>query len=156
MYYPNLELPVEEEPHYGKYGRMRMNYIKEHRPGLYTELLFDGKLVSHLNDIDDTARQRMELLTRQMQEQHGVNEELKALDQMIWVGACNNILQCCGGNCFEESNIIANAKGESLYTSWVQVLSFPLNPSWTEVVLTSHQLVGKLENAETQILVKLL
>lgn len=91
MYYPNLELPVEEEPHYGKYGRMRMNYIKEHRPGLYTELLFDGKLVSHLNDIDDTARQRMELLTRQMQEQHGVNEELKALDQMIWVGACNNI-----------------------------------------------------------------
>ena len=87
MYYPNLELPVEEEPH----GRMRMNYIKEHRPGLYTELLFDGKLVSHLNDIDDTARQRMELLTRQMQEQHGVNEELKALDQMIWVGACNNI-----------------------------------------------------------------
>ena len=55
MYYPNLELPVEEEPHYGKYGRMRMNYIKEHRPGLYTELLFDGKLVSHLNDIDDTA-----------------------------------------------------------------------------------------------------
>ena len=66
MYYPNLELPVEEEPHYGKYGRMRMNYIKEHRPGLYTELLFDGKLVSHLNDIDDTARQRMELLTRQM------------------------------------------------------------------------------------------
>ena len=61
------------------------------RPGLYTELLFDGKLVSHLNDIDDTARQRMELLTRQMQEQHGVNEELKALDQMTWVGACNNI-----------------------------------------------------------------
>ena len=60
MYYPNLELPVEEEPHYGKYGRMRMNYIKEHRPGLYTELLFDGKLVSHLNDIDDTARQRMD------------------------------------------------------------------------------------------------
>ncbi len=53
--------------------------------------MFDGKLVSHLNDIDDTARQRMELLTRQMQEQHGVNEELKALDQMIWVGACNNI-----------------------------------------------------------------
>lgn len=42
MYYPNLELPVEEEPHYGKYGRMRMNYIKEHRPGLYTELLLNS------------------------------------------------------------------------------------------------------------------
>lgn len=90
MYYPNRELPVEE-PHYGKYGRMRMNYIKEHRPGLYTELLFSGKLVSHMNEIDDTACQRMELLTRQMQEQQGVNEELKARDQMRWVGACNNI-----------------------------------------------------------------
>ena len=43
MYYPNLELPVEEEPHYGKYGRMRMNYIKEHRPGLYTELFVRRK-----------------------------------------------------------------------------------------------------------------
>lgn len=65
---------------------------KRASPGLYTELLIRREsIVSHLNDIDDTARQRMELLTRQMQEQHGVNEELKALDQMIWVGACNNI-----------------------------------------------------------------
>lgn len=91
MYYPDLEVPVDEEPHYGKYGRMRKSYIKEHRPWLYTELLFDGKLVSHLNSIDDAARQRMELLTRQMQELQGVNEELKARDQMGWVGACNNI-----------------------------------------------------------------
>lgn len=91
MYYPNLELPVEEEPHYGKSWSYANELHKRASPGLYTELLFDGKLVSHLNDIDDTARQRMELLTRQMQEQHGVNEELKALDQMIWVGACNNI-----------------------------------------------------------------
>ncbi|NCD02358.1 MAG: TnpV protein [Clostridia bacterium] len=91
IYYPDLEVPVDEEPHYGKYGRMRKNYIKEHRPWLYTELLFDGKLVSHLNSIDDAARQRMELLTQKMQEQQGVNEELKARDQMGWVGACNNI-----------------------------------------------------------------
>ena len=91
MYYPNLELPTDEEPRYGKYGRMRLNYIKEHRPWLYTELLFNGKLVSHLNSIDDTARQRMELLTRQMQEQQGINEKFKARDQMGWVGACNNV-----------------------------------------------------------------
>ena len=83
MYYPDLELP-EEEPHYGKYGRMRMNYIKEHCPGLYTELLFDGKLVSHLNDIDDTARQRIELLTRQMQEQQGVTRNLRLV--IRWAG----------------------------------------------------------------------
>ena len=91
MYYPDFELPVDEEPHYGKYGRMRKAYIKEHRPWLYTELLFDGKLVSHLNSIDDVAHQRMELLIRQMQEQQGINEELKACNQMGWVGACNNI-----------------------------------------------------------------
>ena len=91
MYYPDLELPVDEEPHYGKYGRMRKAYIKEHRPWLYAELLFGGKLVSHLNSIDDTAHQRMELLIQQIQEQQGVNEELKSRDQMGGVGACNNI-----------------------------------------------------------------
>lgn len=68
MYYPDLEIPKDEEPRYGKYGRMYLNYIKEHRPWLYTELLFDGKLVSYLNSIDDEAHRRMELLTRQMQE----------------------------------------------------------------------------------------
>ena len=91
MYYPDLELPVDEEPHYGKYGRMRKAYIKAHRPWLYTELLFGGKLVSHLNSIDDTAHQRMELLIQQIQEQQGINEELKSRDQMGWVGACNDI-----------------------------------------------------------------
>ena len=91
MYYPDLELPVDEEPHYGKYGRMRKAYIKEHRPWLYAELLFGWTMVSHLNSIDDTAHQRMELLIQQIQEQQGVNEELKSRDQMGWVGACNNI-----------------------------------------------------------------
>ena len=91
MYYPDLEVPVDEEPHYGKYGRMHSNYIKEHRPWLYTELLFEGKLVSHLNNIDDTAHQRMEVLIRQLQKKQGINEELKARDQMCWLGAMNNI-----------------------------------------------------------------
>ena len=91
MYYPDLELPADEEPRYGKYGRMYRDYIKEHRPWLYTELLMDGKLVSHLNAIDDQAHERKELLTRQMQERKGINEALKARDQMAWVGAMNNI-----------------------------------------------------------------
>lgn len=90
MYYPNLALP-EEEPHYGKYGRMRLHHLKEHRKVLYNTFLLDGKLVEHLNEVDDTANQRMELLTLQMQERHGVNEALKARDQMAWVGAMNNI-----------------------------------------------------------------
>ena len=91
MYYPDLELPADEEPRYGKYGRMHRDHIKEHRPWLYTELLMDGKLVSHLNAIDDQAHERKELLTRQMQERKGINEALKARDQMAWVGAMNNI-----------------------------------------------------------------
>lgn len=90
MYYPDLELP-EEEPHYGKYGRMRKAYLQEHRKGLYTELLFTGKLVEHLNEVDDTANERMQLLTRQMAEKQHVDEALKVRDQLAWVGAKNNI-----------------------------------------------------------------
>ena len=90
MYYPDLALP-EEKPHYGKYGGMRLRHLKEHHKVLYNTLLLDGKLVKHLNEVDATANQRRELLTRQMKERQGVNEALKARDQMAWVGACNNI-----------------------------------------------------------------
>ncbi|MDO5392010.1 MAG: TnpV protein [Eubacteriales bacterium] len=91
IYYPNLTLPEEEEPHYGKYGRMRKAYLQEHRKGLYTELLLTGKLVEHLNEVNDTANERMQLLTRQMAEKQHVDETLKARDQLAWVGAKNNI-----------------------------------------------------------------
>ena len=75
MYYPDLELP-EEEPHYGKYGRMRLRYLKEQNKMLYNTLLLDGELVKHLNEVDDTANQRMELLTLQMQEQQGMGKSV--------------------------------------------------------------------------------
>ena len=91
MYYPNLKLPEEETPRYGKYGRMRHTYLREHKKAYYTTLLFDGKLVSHLNEIDDTANTQMELITKQMVKNQGITEALKAQDQMAWVGATNNI-----------------------------------------------------------------
>ena len=91
MYYPNLELPEEEAPRFGKYGRMRLTYIREHKKAYYTTLLFDGKLVAHLNEIDDAASAQMELLTKQMAKAQGVTESLKAQNQMAWVGAMNNI-----------------------------------------------------------------
>ena len=91
MYYPNLELPEEETPRYGKYGRMRRTYLREHHEGLYTGLLLSGKLNAHLNEIDETAHARMELMTKQMAAAQGITEELKARDQMAWVGAMNNI-----------------------------------------------------------------
>ena len=89
--YPNLLPPPEDEPHYDKYGHLRLTYLKEHHEGLYTGLLLSGKLNAHLNEIDDAANARMELLTKQMAKAQGVNEELKARDQMAWVGAMNNI-----------------------------------------------------------------
>uniref|UniRef100_UPI004057C5FD TnpV protein n=1 Tax=Agathobacter sp. TaxID=2021311 RepID=UPI004057C5FD len=65
-----------------------MKSLFEEMGGTYT---LGGELVKHLNEVDDTANQRMELLTLQMKERQGVNEALKARDQMAWVGAMNNI-----------------------------------------------------------------
>ena len=91
MYYPNLELPEEEAPRYGKYGRMRHNYLREHRNAYYTGLLLSGKLTAHLNEIDDTANAQMELITKQMAQQQDITEILKAQDPLAWIGAMNNI-----------------------------------------------------------------
>lgn len=91
MYYPNLGLPKEETPRFGKYSKMRHTYLREHKKAYYTMLLFDGKLVAHLNEIDDSANSRMEQLTKQMAKSQDVTEVLKAQDQMAWVGAMNNI-----------------------------------------------------------------
>ena len=91
MYYPNLELPEEETPRYGKYGRMRHTYLREHKKAYYTTLLFGGKLVAHLNEIDDAANTQMELITKQMAKTQVITEALKAQDQLAWDGAKNNI-----------------------------------------------------------------
>ena len=91
MYYPDLELPEEEAPRYGKYGRMRHTYLREHKQAYYTGLLLSGKLTAHLNEIDDAANTQMELITKQMAKSQGVTEALKAQNQLAWVGAMNNI-----------------------------------------------------------------
>lgn len=91
MYYPDLVLSEGQEPHYGKYGRMRKAFLKEYRSGLYASLLMTGKLTAHLNEIDDAAHERMDLLIRQMAERQHIDEALKARDQVGWVGAINNI-----------------------------------------------------------------
>ena len=90
-YLPDLELKEQEEANYGKYGILRKNFLKEHRSGLYSSYLLTGKLTEHLNEVDQQARKRMEVLVRQMMEKQEITEELKAQDQMAWVGAVNNI-----------------------------------------------------------------
>ena len=91
MYYPDLELPEEETPRYGKCGRMRHTYLREHKKVYYTTLLFDGKLVAHLNEIDDVANAQMEQIIKQMAKSQGITDALKAQDQLAWVGAMNDI-----------------------------------------------------------------
>ncbi len=91
---PNLALPDDglgEEIPIGIWGRRRLNYLKQHRRALYSELLTSGKLRAHLHEIDVTAHERRERLIKQMQEVQGVAEQLKAENQMLWVGKMNNI-----------------------------------------------------------------
>ena len=88
---PNLGLTKEEQLPMGKYGRMRLCYLEEHRPGLYTRLLLSGKLMEHLHEIDSTCQERLEQLTCQMQTQEGLTEALKASNQMEWVQRMNAI-----------------------------------------------------------------
>lgn len=87
---PNLSLSEEEPQPLGKYGRMRQQYLKEHRPVLYSSLLLEGKLISHLQEIDQTAHLHLEQMMNQLAKEAGATEELKARDQMQWVGLMNN------------------------------------------------------------------
>ena len=90
MYYPALKYDTDE-PHYGKYGLLRKRFLQEHHKGYYTALLLRGKLIEHLNQIDDIANARMDFLVSQMQSQLLIDEALKAHDQMAWVREKNNI-----------------------------------------------------------------
>ena len=75
----------------GKYARMRKRFLHEHWKITYTNLLTSGKLSSHLAEIQQTAQRRMEEIVAQMAKAQGVTEELKASDQMKWVGLMNNL-----------------------------------------------------------------
>lgn len=91
LLYPDLLPPEEDAPTHGKYGRMRLAYLREHHEGLYTGLLLSGKLNAHLNEIDEAAHSRLELITKQMAAAQEITEDLKVRDQMAWVGVMNNI-----------------------------------------------------------------
>lgn len=88
---PDLTLSEEEHRPIGKYGRMRLNYLKEHRPVIYNQLILSGKLYAHLGEIEQTCQDRMERIIPQMKEAEGVTEALKAANQMEWVRRMNSI-----------------------------------------------------------------
>ena len=88
---PNLLPPQEPEVHLGKYALLRRRYLQQSRKVLFTNLLTSGKLNEHLMEVDKAANERMELLVAQMAQAEGITEEMKATDQMKWVGLMNNI-----------------------------------------------------------------
>ncbi|MEI3390273.1 MAG: TnpV protein [Clostridia bacterium] len=75
----------------GKYGKLRLKYLKEHKKAEYTILLMDNKLQKHLMEIDKIANERFDLLMKQFAQKENITEELKAKDQLKWVGLMNNI-----------------------------------------------------------------
>lgn len=90
-YLPCLAIPEEEVHTIGIWGRKHQQYLREHRPIIYSDLVLSGKLYSYLADIDTQARNKLDLLVMQLAEQEGINECLKAQDQLAWVRAMNNI-----------------------------------------------------------------
>jgi len=91
-YIPALTLPSEEQHPIGKWGRMHQEYLREHRPILFNDLILRGQLWTYLADLNEQAQNRLEVIIDQMKASEGVTEELKAADQMEWVGAMNSIL----------------------------------------------------------------
>ena len=88
---PEMGLTEAEQKPLGKYGMMRQQYLEQHRPGLYTRLLLSGKLMEHLQEIEMTAQNRLESLMTRFKAKNNVTEELKAKDQMKWVGLMNSL-----------------------------------------------------------------
>ena len=86
---PDLELP-EQKP-IGKYGRMHLDYLKKHRRGRYSAMLGEGRLNTYLSEIDEQANEMLTSLTVEFAKAQGIDEHLKATDQMRWVQMMNNV-----------------------------------------------------------------
>ena len=89
-YLPDFKLESETRP-IGRWGRMHRDYLKEHRPVVFNQLVLSGSLWTYLADIYEQAQHRMEVLVMQMMAREGVSEELKEANQMEWVQIMNNI-----------------------------------------------------------------
>ena len=89
-YIPDLKLSEEIRP-IGRYGRLHREYLKQEHPARYSSLILTGKLWTYLADLNEQAEERLDLIIEQMKAAEGVTEELKAQNQLEWVGRMNNI-----------------------------------------------------------------
>ena len=88
---PNVTLPELTDYQIGKYGRMHLDYIKNHRRGRYTTLLTEGKLNARLHEIDLEATEMLDTIIPRLTTERGIDEDLKARDMLRWVAEMNNI-----------------------------------------------------------------
>ena len=93
IYYPDLQLPRGTNYNIGKYGHMRCEYLKEFKHEYYMELSLDGKLNGYLHEIVE-CYEMLDRIVEKMKKKQGVTEQLKAENQMLWVGKMNNIIAC--------------------------------------------------------------
>ncbi len=89
-YIPDLKLPEENRP-IGRYGRLHREYLKQEHPARYSSLILTGKLWTYLANLNEQAEERLDVIIEQMKSAEGVTEELKAQNQLEWVGRMNNI-----------------------------------------------------------------
>ena len=88
---PDLSLTESEQKPLGKYGRLRKEYLKEHRPILWNKMILSETLYPHLREIDETAKRRLDQMLPEMMKSVGVTESLKASDPMKWVQTMNSL-----------------------------------------------------------------
>ena len=88
---PDLKLEDKERYNIGKYGLLKLEYLKKNKRGLYTELLMKDKLNKYLHDIDVTLMEKEQSLIKELAEKEKINEDLKSSNQMLWIGKINNI-----------------------------------------------------------------
>ena len=89
-YVPELAIPEENRP-IGRWGRLHRDYLEQHHPIRFNDLVLSGQLWTYLADLNEQAQERLSLIVEQMKASEGITEELKAADQMAWVGAMNSI-----------------------------------------------------------------
>ena len=89
-YIPDIALPEENRP-IGRWGRMHRDYLEQHHPIRFNDLVLSGQLWTYLADLNEQAQERLSLIIDQMKVSEGVTEELKTADQMAWIGAMNSI-----------------------------------------------------------------
>ena len=90
LLYPDFVLPKQTHFSIGKYGSLRLAFIKEHRKGTYTTLLTRCRLNAYLHDVDITAKKKVRLITAQLAKSRSIDEKLKATDLLEWVVQMNS------------------------------------------------------------------